>query len=84
MSRGEDSTCIMWDLSWESTPTGTTQYKLSQTSSLHPHYGKHIWSLNLCRLGSETIVYTGGADGALKSFPLKKMTIDSAEITLLL
>ncbi|KAJ5748611.1 uncharacterized protein N7511_010307 [Penicillium nucicola] len=72
VSRGEDSTCIMWDLTWKSTSTGATQYQLKQTYSLHPHYGKHIWSLDLCRLGSETIVYTGGADGALKSFAIEE------------
>jgi WD40 repeat protein len=72
VSRGEDSTCIMWDLTWHSTPSGAMQWKLSQASSLHPHYGKHIWSLDLCRLGSETIVYTGGADGALKSFAIEE------------
>ncbi|KAJ6079343.1 hypothetical protein N7467_009096 [Penicillium canescens] len=72
VSRGEDSTCIMWDLSWQSTSAGPTQYQLSQASSLHPHYGKHIWSLDLCRIGSETIVYTGGADGALKSFAIEE------------
>lgn len=72
VSRGEDCTCVLWDLSWHSSSAGTTEYQLSQTSSIQTHIGKHIWSLDLCRIGSETVVYTGGADGALKSFPIKE------------
>ncbi|CAG8898127.1 unnamed protein product [Penicillium egyptiacum] len=72
VSRGEDCTCVLWDLSWHSSSAGTTEYRLSQTSSIQTHIGKHIWSLDLCRIGSETVVYTGGADGALKSFPIKE------------
>ncbi|KAJ5385064.1 hypothetical protein N7517_002975, partial [Penicillium concentricum] len=72
VSRGEDCTCALWDLSWHSPSAGTTDYQLTQTSSIQTHIGKHIWSLDLCRIGSETVVYTGGADGALKSFPIKE------------
>ncbi|KAJ5184868.1 hypothetical protein N7491_007264 [Penicillium cf. griseofulvum] len=72
VSRGEDCTCVLWDLSWHLSSGGTTDYRLSQTSSIQTHIGKHIWSLDLCRIGSETVVYTGGADGALKSFPIKE------------
>ncbi|OQE47377.1 hypothetical protein PENCOP_c001G03728 [Penicillium coprophilum] len=72
VSRGEDCTCALWDLSWHSSSAGTTDYQLKQTSSIQTHIGKHIWSLDLCRVGSETVVYTGGADGALKSFPIKE------------
>ncbi|KGO41306.1 hypothetical protein PEX1_101860 [Penicillium expansum] len=72
VSRGEDCTCVLWDLSWHSSSNGTTEYQLRRTSSIQTHIGKHIWSLDLCRVGSETVVYTGGADGALKSFPIKE------------
>ncbi|CAI7587097.1 unnamed protein product [Penicillium glandicola] len=72
VSRGEDCTCVLWDLSWHSSSAGTTDYHLNQTSSIQTHIGKHIWSLDLCRIGSETVVYTGGADGALKSFPIEE------------
>ncbi|CRL17047.1 WD40/YVTN repeat-like-containing domain [Penicillium camemberti] len=72
VSHGEDCTCVLWDLSWHSSSAGTTEYQLTQTSSIKTHFGKHIWSLDLCRIGSETVVYTGGADGALKSFPIKE------------
>lgn len=72
VSRGEDCTCVMWDLSWQSSLAGKNEYRLIQTSSIQPHIGKHIWSLDLCRVGSETVVYTGGADGALKSFAIEE------------
>ncbi|KAJ5774231.1 hypothetical protein N7457_009127 [Penicillium paradoxum] len=72
VSRGEDCTCVVWDLSWQSPVAGANEYRLSQISSIQPHIGKHIWSLDLCRVDSETVVYTGGADGALKSFAIKE------------
>lgn len=72
VSRGEDCTCVVWDLSWQSSSAGANEYQLTQVSSLQPHIGKHIWSLDLCRIGSETVVYTGGADGALKSFTIRE------------
>ncbi|CAG7953851.1 unnamed protein product [Penicillium nalgiovense] len=72
ISRGEDCTCVLWDLSWQSSSTGTTIYQLRRTSSIQTHIGKHIWSLDLCRIGSKTVVYTGGADGALKRFPIQE------------
>jgi WD40 repeat protein len=77
VSRGEDCTCVMWDLSWQPSLAGANEYRLSQTSSIQPHIGKHIWSLDLCRIGSETVVYTGGADGALKSFAIKENDDDN-------
>ncbi|KAJ5095839.1 hypothetical protein NUU61_005195 [Penicillium alfredii] len=72
VSRGEDSTCAFWDLTWESSPEGTTTYQLLQTSWAHRHSGKHIWSLDLCSFGSDTSIHTGGADGALKSLTIKE------------
>jgi WD40 repeat protein len=68
VSRGEDATCVIWDLTWKSDPAGTTKFEIRETSSSHLHCGKHIWSLDLCSRGEETAVYSGGADGALNSF----------------
>jgi WD40 repeat protein len=72
VSRGEDCTCVLWDLNWEKSSAGGTSYQLSEASSIQPHIGKHIWSLDLHRRGPETVVYTGGADGALKHFSIKE------------
>lgn len=68
VTRGEDGHCVLWDLSWASPLSGLTDYQLRQTSLLRRHSGKHVWSLDLCQRGTETVVYTGGADGALNSF----------------
>lgn len=73
VSHGEDSACIIWDLSWESSSQQTTKYHLREISSVHHHSGKHIWSLDLCAKGEDTAVYTGGADGALKSFTVHEV-----------
>lgn len=73
VSRGEDCTCVMWNLNWDDCPQ-KTKFHLQETSSVHHHSGKHIWSLDLRGCDSETVVYTGGADGALKSF-----TIDESD-----
>lgn len=83
VSRGEDATCIVWDLSWERGFVETTgsgggggdslsqagRFRLRQTASFHHHSGKHIWSLDVCGVdgGTAAMVYTGGADGALKT-----------------
>jgi WD40 repeat protein len=72
VSRGEDCTCVLWNLSWQTSSASAATYELSEASSIQPHIGKHIWSLDLHRLGSETVVYTGGADGALKRFSIKE------------
>lgn len=72
VSRGEDRTCVVWELSWETPSSGATPYHLREMSSAQPHLGRHIWALDLCEQGEETTVYTGGADGALKSFKVKK------------
>lgn len=72
VSHGEDCTCVLWDLSWKTSPAGTIDYQLNEASSVQAHLGKHIWSLDLHRLGPETVVYTGGADGALRRFYIKE------------
>ncbi|KAJ5646211.1 hypothetical protein N7490_002583 [Penicillium lividum] len=73
VTRGEDATCIVWDLTWESPSPGTTKYHLRKNFSSEAHLGKHIWSMDLCRRGDETVVYTGGADGALRSFKINEV-----------
>lgn len=73
VTRGEDSTSVQWDLSWETSSPGNTEYLLQQTSSMHSHAGKHIWSMDLCSRGEETVVFTGGADGALKSYRIQEI-----------
>ncbi|KAF4219046.1 hypothetical protein CNMCM6805_003665 [Aspergillus fumigatiaffinis] len=75
VSRGEDAKCILWDLSWSLSPTHKTEFKLTQLSSPHLHNGKHIWSLDLCGSGTQTTIYTGGADGSVRSF---KIDVDDA------
>lgn len=72
VTRGEDCACLQWDLDWETSSPGSTKYQLRQISSMHPHSGKHIWSLDLCSQGEETVVFTGGADGALKSHRIRE------------
>ncbi|RHZ62125.1 tRNA (34-2'-O)-methyltransferase regulator RTT10 [Aspergillus thermomutatus] len=70
VSRGEDAKCILWDLSWSLSPTHKTEFKLTQLSSSHLHNGKHIWSLDLCGSRTQTTIYSGGADGAVRSFKI--------------
>lgn len=75
VSRGEDRTCVVWELSWEIPAPGVTKYRLREMSSAELHVGKHIWALDLREQGEETIIYTGGADGALKSFKVNKHVV---------
>ncbi|KAL2822727.1 WD40-repeat-containing domain protein [Aspergillus cavernicola] len=70
VSRGEDAHCLVWDLSWESSLSQKSEFKLANTCSLRNHNGKHVWSLGLSTIGTETTVYTGGADGAVRTFKL--------------
>ncbi|BAE56458.1 unnamed protein product [Aspergillus oryzae RIB40] len=71
LSRGEDATCIVWNLSWEPSSYPGPKFSLGQISSWHNHTGKHIWSLCLRSTAKDTTVYTGGADGAVKSFKIE-------------
>ncbi|KAJ5671277.1 hypothetical protein N7507_000404 [Penicillium longicatenatum] len=73
VTRGEDASCIVWDLTWESPSPGTTKYELRKDFSSDAHLGKHIWSMDLCRRGDDTVVYTGGADGALRNFKIDEV-----------
>lgn len=66
ISAGEDTTCQLWLLELPLNPE--QQYRLTNVTTLHRHAGKNIWSV---ALSSEPLeIYTGGADGALRSFRL--------------
>lgn len=82
-SRGEDATCLIWDLSWEKSHQSLARnFQLRQTSSFHHHTGKHIWSLDMVSDDADTVIYTGGADGALKILRIngnKKETFRTGE-----
>ena len=73
VTRGEDSTCVVWDLAWESSSTAVN-YRLVEKSSIKNHSGKHIWAFDLRSNSQETVVYSGGADGALKYFRVNEST----------
>ncbi|KAL4941395.1 hypothetical protein BDV06DRAFT_194553 [Aspergillus oleicola] len=75
VSRGEDAQCLVWDLSWKS--LDKPEFTLTNTCSLRPHSGKHIWSLGMSITGAGTTVYTGGNDGAVKTF---KLILEAGEL----
>ncbi|PKY02528.1 WD repeat protein [Aspergillus campestris IBT 28561] len=70
VSCGEDATSVVWALRWELSPSQDTVYKLNELASIHNHAGKHIWSTDLQTSGTVTTVYSGGSDGALKTFQI--------------
>ncbi|KAL2798937.1 WD40-repeat-containing domain protein [Aspergillus keveii] len=72
VSRGEDVHCLVWDLSWKQSQSQKSEFKLSNVCSLRCHNGKHIWSLETVEAGTETTVFTGGADGAVRTFKLNE------------
>ncbi|KAJ5888299.1 hypothetical protein N7495_008340 [Penicillium taxi] len=76
VTRGEDCNCVLWDLKWE--PSNPTKYQLHNISTFNRHSGKHIWSLALRSGDQETTVYTGGADGALRSFKINEAECSSS------
>ncbi|PYH49048.1 tRNA (34-2'-O)-methyltransferase regulator RTT10 [Aspergillus saccharolyticus JOP 1030-1] len=80
LSRGEDATCLLWDLTWDPSSVDKPQFQLVETMSVRKHTGKHIWSLELRHTNTSTLVYTGGADGAVKSFTIE--THDDGDVTL--
>lgn len=71
VSRGEDSTCQLWSLDFESSESPTQQVNLNHISSYAYHSGKHVWSLAIHRDPGHFKVYTGGADGSLVSFRIQ-------------
>ncbi|KAL2013236.1 hypothetical protein VTN00DRAFT_761 [Thermoascus crustaceus] len=76
VSRGEDATCQLWRLSWDTLPSQTTSFALQNVSTLHHHSGKNIWSFATSTSPKETVIYTGGADGALKSSRISGGTLE--------
>ncbi|OOF96096.1 hypothetical protein ASPCADRAFT_515441 [Aspergillus carbonarius ITEM 5010] len=70
LSRGEDATCILWDLTWDPA-SHKPQFQLNEGMSVHKHTGKHIWSLEVRSADNAAIIYTGGADGAVKNFTIE-------------
>ncbi|RAL11339.1 tRNA (34-2'-O)-methyltransferase regulator RTT10 [Aspergillus homomorphus CBS 101889] len=70
ISRGEDATCLLWDLTWDPS-SENPQFELAETMSVRKHTGKHIWALEMRHTDTDTVVYTGGADGAVKSFTIE-------------
>ncbi|KAL2848156.1 WD40-repeat-containing domain protein [Aspergillus pseudoustus] len=70
VSRGEDAHCLVWDLSWGRSASQKSEFKLNNVCSLRCHNGKHIWSIETVEDGTETTVYSGGADGAVRTFKL--------------
>lgn len=66
VSHGEDATCLLWKLNW-GPDLSQNGFQLRQVSSFHNHTGKNIFCLDMYRAGPETIIHTGGADGALKT-----------------
>ena len=73
VSRGEDAHCLVWDLTWGQ--PSTPEFQLCEVSSFHYHAGKHIFSLSMHSIDSGTIVYSGGADGAIKTFKIDENEI---------
>lgn len=80
LSHGEDATCLLWSLAWGVSPRGN-DFQLRQVSSFHKHTGRNIFSLDMYRASPETIVHTGGADGAIKTLRIaeSEMTDESAD-----
>jgi WD40 repeat protein len=68
LSHGEDATCVLWNLSWRM--PSEDDFQLRQASSFHEHTGRNIFSLDMYRARQETIVHTGGADGAIKTLKI--------------
>jgi WD40 repeat protein len=71
VSNGEDATCQLWKIDWEAIASKATGFQLRNITTLYHHSGKHIWSLAVSEGGAtSTVVYTGGADGAVRTYSL--------------
>ena len=72
ISRGEDATCQLWDISHEA-HTALAEgadlrgqpFRLSHTSTDHYHSGKHIWSHANHFRDVSSAIFTGGGDGRI-------------------
>ncbi|PGH13904.1 hypothetical protein AJ80_06173 [Polytolypa hystricis UAMH7299] len=86
LSRGEDATCQLWDLSATLGPGDGKDSPLWSNATLKNntiydfHSGKHIWSIAISKLHDSFIVYSGGADGRLMSFDIACNTASSASL----
>ena len=80
VSRGEDAQCLLWDLTWDPSSTHTPEMQLCEISSFHYHTGKHIFSLSMRLINGGIVVYTGGNDGAIKTFKVDENIKESGEI----
>lgn len=71
VSRGEDVTCQLWNFNFRPGLTQEneqTNAKLSHLWTYNHHTGKHIWSLAIRNNPGSFSIYSGGADGSVKSF----------------
>lgn len=91
ISRGEDATCQVWDISHEAHTALAERadlrgqpFRLSHTSTDHYHSGKHIWSHASHFRHVSSAIFTGGGDGRIiarmiptqgASFPYLSTTI---------
>ena len=66
ISRGEDLACQLWKFGFQ--PSSTQEANLSHIRTYNYHTGKHIWSLAVRKNPESFTIYSGGADGSLKSF----------------
>lgn len=71
VSHGEDATCVLWDLSLGMSASQTDDFQLRQVSSFHTNTGRNIFSLDMYKVGTETVIHTGGADGAIKTLKIR-------------
>ncbi|PYH98197.1 WD40 repeat-like protein [Aspergillus ellipticus CBS 707.79] len=71
LSRGEDATCILWELTWDPS-SQKPQFKLNEGLSIRKHTGKHVWSLDVRSTDAGAVIYSGGADGAVKNFTIEQ------------
>ncbi|ERF71317.1 hypothetical protein EPUS_03471 [Endocarpon pusillum Z07020] len=72
ISRGEDATCQVWDISHEAHTALAERadlrgqpFRLSHTSTDHYHSGKHIWSHTHHFRDVRSAIFTGGGDGRI-------------------
>ncbi|KAK2794180.1 hypothetical protein FQN52_009262 [Onygenales sp. PD_12] len=74
VSRGEDATCQLWDLtifnnsSINSSPVSSQTCTLKHVSTHAYHTGKNIWSMAIHTTSESAAIYSGGADGSIITF----------------
>lgn len=72
ISRGEDATCQIWNLTCEvpiastdNAVLGRRDLRFDHSSTDHHHAGKHIWSHASHSENSSLAIFTGGSDGGI-------------------